>query len=1037
MAVRRAIFLILMGGMLCLPAFSEETPPPDEGGFIESMGQPPRLMPYVGLGAGAYRPSGDRIDPTGTLTLGVFRNLMSPVTAVGVAAEGYIGARGASLDGGVRALLSIRPLRFGVGVDFNIRDKEPDLLLSFLHPLRRGGLFGLGGRLRIDYLPTRGHSFNVGFTVPLLQPWMGRTRRPDDHVRLVPPKQDVESSPVADPRLAEALVNALDAADWINRFTTPFFDPASGTREESIQRFVDRVQKFKVHIGERNALYPDGRSFPEEIRTYHAELDRACSIAAGGAAVALGPGESTELGREISAQLREILLEEVILPYNAMLGRIKKPDTTRGFAARARDAFDLWMNRDARIPADMRPGLRGVQNALLDAVEEHRGGSARYWDTSELVWIPLHLALRPDQLDTQAEIDRVIERAVDETFSSGNEHYYVINEQFQWELLRHIREAQDYHVLWIHDFRGVGTDQEVDSLGFGQVLHGYLAALTRAVRAYDTTGKLPTYLIFLDQNFYEPNQGRIWMSLLQDPMHGKLSLPGGDDADEKEAMVREAQAELRLAVADSHLLQQRARTYGEDWLNNRIKVHVNITNPVDWSYWSQRVIPVLGIPDVVMRDHRKISFFDVTEQDPGKGEAIFTGMGVGDHYAGPTWEDRAILAAGPALVGLKGAARDMLRRQGFEPDQIPYPLQPLPKPDDYAELTKRREAEGYRYRAMQLHNQTGYGNKPINVLKATLYDLMPAGSILIVPDSLWNSPFWAGMLAGTALRGGHVFAISPALENAPSSGFPQMSRAQEIFTEMILLQQMLRGELEQVGGRLHTGIYAVDVDVGDLRARTELMYDNLLDSPITESFLDVDRDKQPEVWQEYHALNRANRARVTAALEEMGFEPDYVVEDTADRRPKLHLKAQLFLNRAAIRVFRQVDWGEHIEKGMVHQARQLQGGEYVDLRETWQETSRFYREQTERVRTLADPKDRKHGAAYLTVGSHNMDYRGMMMDGEVIYVTAGIGVIPGMRDLFVTAAVSTWVETLEELEKLVPAYSEWQRRVGRFIKYAL
>jgi len=41
------------------------------------------------------------------------------------------------------------------------------------------------------------------------------------------------------------------------------------------------------------------------------------------------------------------------------------------------------------------------------------------------------------------------------------------------------------------------------------------------------------------------------------------------------------------------------------------------------------------------------------------------------------------------------------------------------------------------------------------------------------------------------------------------------------------------------------------------------------------------------------------------------------------------------------------------------------------------------------------------------------------------------------RGLFMVAGVSTWVETLKELEGLVPAYSEWQRRVGRCIKYAL
>jgi hypothetical protein len=840
-----------------------------------------------------------------------------------------------------------------------------------------------------------------------------------------------------DAQLAQALANVRDAADWINRFTTPFFDPAGGSREESVERFVARVKRFKRHMAERNALYPDGRSYAAEISVYHQELDRAFSLAASGGAEGQRVGESSELGCEISARAREILLEEVVLPYNAMLGRIKKPDSTRGYAARARDDFDLWLNRETRVPASARPALRHVLQTLLDAIEENREGSARYWETSELVWIPIHLALRPDQLETQGELDRLVERAVGEEFTSGNEHYYVINEQFQWELLRHIREAEDYHVLWIHDFRGVGNDKQADSIGHAQVLGGYLQTLTRRVRAYDTTGKLPTYMIFLDQNFYEPNRGRIWMTLLEDPLHAKLSLPGGDDAREKKAAIAKAQEELRTAVAESRLLQQRARTHGDDWLRNRIKVHVNITNPVDWSFLSHRVIPVLGLPDVVMRDHRKISFFDVTEADPGAGEAIFTGMGVGDHYAGPTWEDRAILVTGPSLVGLKGAAREMLLGQGFSADEIPYPLRPVDKPDDYGERIAQRVAEGYRYRAMQLHNQTGYGAKPINVLKATLYETMPAGSILIVPDSLWNSPFWAGMLVGNALRGGRVFVISPALANAPSAGFPQMSRAQEIFAEMILVQQMLGNEIEAAGGSLHTGIYAVDLDVGDLAGRTELYYDNLLTSPLTEAWFDSTEEENPALWAELRTGNRRNKARITKRLKELGFEPGYVVEDVGVREPKLHLKAQLLLNRAALNLLQKVDWGTIIELSMVHRARQAAGEEYVDLRATWETSQRLYKREGEEARAKTRPEDLEKAAGYLTVGSHNMDYRGMMMDGEVIYVTAGAGLVPGARDLFVIAGDSTWVETLEELEALVPAYSEWQRRVGRFIKYAL
>ena len=60
-------FFILIAAALAVPAIAEEPLPPDEGGSVESMGQPPRIFPYAGLAAGAYRPSGDRIDPTGPL----------------------------------------------------------------------------------------------------------------------------------------------------------------------------------------------------------------------------------------------------------------------------------------------------------------------------------------------------------------------------------------------------------------------------------------------------------------------------------------------------------------------------------------------------------------------------------------------------------------------------------------------------------------------------------------------------------------------------------------------------------------------------------------------------------------------------------------------------------------------------------------------------------------------------------------------------------------------------------------------------------
>jgi hypothetical protein len=198
------------------------------------------------------------------------------------------------------------------------------------------------------------------------------------------------------------------------------------------------------------------------------------------------------------------------------------------------------------------------------------------------------------------------------------------------------------------------------------------AALIKNARNYDKTGKFPVYMIVQDQFYYENNKSRRWHTLLMDPMDHKVSFP--KDYEWMEAKIDSVQKELRDAVAQSRLLQAQAREYGEEWLKNRIKVHVSVTQPADESFWSDGVLPILGLHDNYVRDHRKISFYDVTEEDPYKGGAIFTGMGIGEHYTGATWEDRGVLAKGPSLVALKKACRALLLRNGFKEDEIPHPL---------------------------------------------------------------------------------------------------------------------------------------------------------------------------------------------------------------------------------------------------------------------------------------------------------------------------------------------------------------------------
>ena len=320
-----------------------------------------------------------------------------------------------------------------------------------------------------------------------------------------------------------------------------------------------------------------------------------------------------------------------------------------------------------------------VCQTLCDIMEENRAELRRRWEDSRFVWLPLQFALTPDQHDTQDELNTIIGKAAGRTFEPENRVWYVLNEQFQWEMARSVRKAEDYHVLWIHDFRGHNGEGKPDAIAYAQTLN-YLEALIERVAAYDTVGRLPQYFILLDQHYFEINKARLWLRLLTDPLHYTMDLPAGNV--EWEQRLGEAQDKLREAVAGSKLLTLGTSQYGDDWLKNLVKVHVNITNPADPSFWSWHIVGIIPIPDNMMRDHRKIAFYDITEADPYPGMAMFTGMGIGEHYVGADWEDRALMIQGPGALAVKDAARGLLEAQGFAPREIPFPLRKLDKPAD-------------------------------------------------------------------------------------------------------------------------------------------------------------------------------------------------------------------------------------------------------------------------------------------------------------------------------------------------------------------
>jgi len=1016
----------LLIGFLCpilaAPATgsAQDTLPPWEGGVTASLGQPPHTHWYAGGSFGLdWQGSATGTDPVAYGLFGASRNLTNPV--VGLAAlsiEGYLGLRQSQLDGGVRALLVNTPLRLTIGADYNALDNRVYPLFGFTMPVRRGGVFGGGSVLRAEWSPGDGSAFRVSALVPAFWSAAGRTRPRRDKVSIKPRGTGEIPPPASGPPLDESLTRIAVLASRIQELVVPYIDVSGADPVKAMAPVVAQLRSLAD-----SATPGTGLGVEPTVRAYHAELVRAFSMAAAGRAMA--PGETTPDGQALAARARDALLDGVLFPYDRLLGQRKTGETLRGLSAHARGRFAgrLVLEFPDLTPERQAAALY-VFGELVTTMDQVRADAEAQWHDSRLVWLPLQFGLLPEDHDTQAELDRILERAVAQPFTDGNRVLYLVNEQFQAEVTRSIFATRDYHVLWIHDFRGRNDEGQPDLNSLHYVVDAYLRALTLRVREYDSVQTLPVYMIFLDEHYYEANHGRLWLDFLENPLGSIPKMPPGAEA--AWARIREAQADLQSAVDSSPLLQAEVRQYGRRWLANLIKVQVSITNPADVSFWGPGIVPLLGFPDNVMRDHRKIVFYDISEEDPYRGEALYTGMGIGEHYTGPGWEDRAILAQGPAVLSLKAQARRLLRSQGIPEDQIPWPLRPKPRPSNYdmqvdAEIARQQAAGARDRRAMELHNLTGYQDKPINVARAILYSLMPPGSVIKVPDSLWGSALYAALLTGSAFRGARVLFVAPSLRSAPSSGWPAMGLTHDLFARLIVLQQTFGPEFDEAGGLLKTGIYNPSMSVDDVYGRLIAAYQNGLGTPVMRRLYPLDTAVDSALKQ---MVSMAPR-RAAGDLSGLG---------TMDSiRPKLHLKANFFASREGWDKLTSSPELAPVYRSYVAQLLQPDTVSTIAGREASRALSATSQRLFESFDAQLSAEERERVVYYLLVGSANEDYRSMFLDGEASVLLSGWFGVVSLLDFTLLLNLSVWVDDLDLLDALLPPPSGIQRRIARQI----
>jgi hypothetical protein len=978
-------------------------------GVGRSLGQPPLWQAYVG----AYRATGGPAGgaPTVGLYGGSYRAYRGAVSGVlGVSVEPLLTVY-PEVHPGARVQFTSRALALSAGVQYITGTNQLESIFSWNTAIRRGGVVGHGSMLRLDWMPGGTNRVAAGFLMPL-HPLAGHTRPRQTSVRMPSGELAPLATRRALPAAAEQALAAMeDAGTDVERFSSVFPTVANGPLRRSLDRFRARVRGLRDSLATPRPGRPAGITYEDALARYHAALDTAF------AEVLPGVG-----GREVARAARRELLRRVILPVNALFGQVKaRADGLAGPRAQAEAAFDQWLADSSGVPEEDQDLARAVNRRFGDHVERAYRRQVRDGARSRALWLAPQLALRPEDHDEQHEIDALIELATSHRFSAENRITYLRSTDVQLEFLRTIKAARDYHVLWLHDFMGRNRG-EFDAVGFTLTVNGYLAALTEAVRAYDRTGRLPQYIIFLDQHFYDLRDGRLWMTLLEDPLGASRTIVARDSALSRQ--LGDQLTALRKAVDASSVLQAAAARYGgEAWLRQVIRVQVNVTLPSDFSFRSKHIVPGIPlVPDNIVRDHRKMAFYDVREDDPNRGELVIAGAGIGEQYASATWDDRALLLRGPAAITAKAEARDLLRAHGVRSADIPEVLRPSSDADSLSVLggDPRNVAT-----VMQLHNEPGFGRKSSTVARAMMYSLMPRGSMMVVPDPLWLSSEWAGMLVGAAMRGATVYVIAPSILNAPSAGLPQVSTTHDLLAHLLVLAEEMGPVMQAAGGALHVGIFTAKEDVNDVRAQIAEISSGLRRSAVAR-----------QAFPFSSALVAATDS-LPMMLDLPTYAPLAIAEDALLRLPQLHQKTQFFATRAAVeRLVSLPEWRDIFLRVFATRIRQASA-----VRDTAgaEIAARAYMgaglAMIEKYRAATPMPNRD--VLYLSLGSQNMDPRGMWLDGEATLVVSGVGTVVSLPDFYYMLARSTWITRADQLRRFYPQVDNLRRRLGRLIRYAL
>jgi hypothetical protein len=303
---------------------------------------------------------------------------------------------------------------------------------------------------------------------------------------------------------------------------------------------------------------------------------------------------------------------------------------------------------------------------------------------------------------------------------------------------------------------------------------------------------------------------------------------------------------------------------------------------------------------------------------------------------------------------------------------------------------------------------------------------MPSGSVILVPDSFWNAEFWGAALMGAALRGSRVLLIAPSYRSNSVEVRGTQLLSRELLWRILSARERSAATLQHSGGMIQVGIFDSEIAVTDIPAKVRSVRAAFEGTPWLRELFGF-----PDVAY-------ADLAKLEAEIAPLAMAPRRQREFEHDDRTRLHLKANYFASREAWTIMQRPEWGQLTWSFVTQRIAQVQSrGESVMQMEGNPDAlldigTSFVRDWQASVPVA----DRDRVVFYHMMGSQNQNYRSMVMDAEVAFVTSGWPSVIPYLDALSLIGQTEWMQRPEDLNRQLPAMGAFMNFVAHWGRLA-